>query len=373
MSAFTWLKDRFQKEGKHFIYAPIPPGNVRLRDGAAGDNHALVAGQDYFRIWLVEMFLKNDRNWFSGWYPAVLAAVSFQFGGASQVVSNVISQAKQKDLLPKELGTGDLNKFVRMNSELTGLLPFNEGTVSVDAALVGMQGNNDIKELIKTMGTFGSLLAVPQLSAAVKIAAPLADAIGSLVGATSAALMTGMSQTFTEKGGGGDATFQAGYYAMLDARQDEINRANLWVVEDRLQYGEDAASSEPLTGYNYLLVRIEHRDTRDDWDSLASIHTPYQNALNALQSGNVDQAQVHLKTAIAAALSAPELTKKVDRRRVVEALRAKFEEDKQALGAGAFKKAERASLQLLMKEAISVREAARKSVMSEREAFSELT
>jgi hypothetical protein len=371
MPAFSWFKDRFRREDEHYIYHAIPAAHVSYQDGSAADDHPLVAGQDYFRVWLVEMFLKNDRDWFSAWYPAVLSAVSFQFGGNPQVVSNVISQSKQKDLLPKDLGSSDLNKFLAMNREMTGLLPFNEGTVTVDAALVAMQGNNDVKELIKALGSFGSILALPQLSAVVKIAAPLADAIGSLVGATHAAFMTGNSQTFSEKGGGGDATLRAGYYTMLDAKDSDLSRDKLWVVSDRLQYGDTAAASKPLTGFNYILVRIEHRETRDDWDSLSSIHTPYQNALNALQTGNVDQAQVHLKSAIAAALAAPELTKKVDRRRVVEALRARFEEDKQNLGAGAFTRRD-TSLGALMRDASDVKEAARKPLIRKEEAFNGL-
>jgi hypothetical protein len=368
MSAFSWFKDRFRREDEHYIYAPIAPANVRFQDGSAADDHALAAGQDYFRIWLVEMFLKNDRDWFSAWYPAVLSAVSFKFGGNPQVVSNVISQAKQKDLLPKDLEKSDLNKFLTMNREMTGLLAFNDGTVTVDAALVAMQGNNDIKGLIKALGSFGSILALPQLSAALKIADPLVDAIGSLVGATNSAFMTGMSQTFSEKGGGGDAVFRAGYYAMLDAKESELSRDKLWVINDRLQYGDSADVSKQLTGYNYILVRIEHRETRDDWDSLTSIQTPYQNALNALQTGSLEQAQVHLKTAIAGALVAPELTKKVDRRRVVEALRARFEEDKKNMGAGAFARRD-ASLQNLMNNAGEVKSAARKPLIRPDEAF----
>jgi len=255
-----------------------------------------------------------------------------------------------------------------MNSELTGLLPFNDGTVTVDAGLIGMQGNNDLKDLIKALGTFGSLLAVPQLSAAVKVAGPLADAIGSLVGVTKGVLMVGMSQTYSDSKGGAEAKLMAGYYAMLDAQDAEIKREKLWVIEDRLQYGDTAETSQALTGYNYLLLRIERRENRDDWDRMASISGPYQNVLNALQAGNVDQAQVHLKTAIAAVLAAPELTKKVDRRRVVEELRAKFEEDKKSMGAGAFARSN-TSLQSLMNNAVDAKQVAGKPVITSKEAL----
>jgi hypothetical protein len=372
MTLLSWFSDRFRRQAERYIYAPIPASNVRHQDASMADSRTLTAGENYFRVWLVEMFLKNDRDWFSSWYPAVYSAVTFQFAGSPQVLTSVVNQSKQKDLVPKDLGAGDLNKFVIMSRELTGLLPFNDGTVTVDAGLIGMQGNNDLKDLIKAMGTFGSLLAAPQLSAAMKVAAPLVDAVASLIGVTKGELMIGMSQTFSEQGGGAEAVLRAGYYAMIDATGANLERQKLWVIEDRLQYGNTAETSEPLTGYNYLLLRMERRDQRDDWDWMASIHGPYQSVLNALQTGSVEQAQVHLKSAIAAALAAPELTKKVDRRRVVEALRANFEKDKDALmGAGAFARVNR-SLQHLMEDAIDPKEAAAKPLIGAKEAFAGL-
>jgi hypothetical protein len=370
MQLLNWFTNRFRKEAVHYVYAPIPGSNVRYSNGAPPDVTPLTAGTDYFKVFLVEMFLKRDRDWFSQWHPAVHAAVTFQFGGNSQVLSSVVNQSRDNNIV-KDLGTGDLDRFVRMNAELTGLLPFNDGTVTVDVGLIGLKGNDDLKNLIKAMGSFGSLLAVPQLSAAVKVAEPLATAIGSLVGATDGVLMIGLSQTFSEQGGGVEAVLRAGYYAMIDAPTDDLKAEKLWVVQDHLQYGDTAESSSPLTGYNYILLRIERRDKREDWDGMPSISTPYQNCLKALQTGSVDQAKVHLRTAITAALEAPELTKKVDRRRVVEELNKKFEEDRKALGAGAVRKADY-SLKNLMNAAPPAKQFAHKPIITEKEAFAPL-
>jgi hypothetical protein len=368
MPLLDWFTNRFRHEAVHYVYAPIPASNVRYSDGKAPDYTELAAGADYFKIWLVEMFLKRDRDWFSRWHPAVHAAVTFQFGGDSKVISSVVSQTRDANVL-KDFGDGDLDRFVRMNAELTGLLPFNDGSVAVDVGLIGLQGNSDVKNLIKAMGSFGSLLAVPQLSAAVKVAEPLANAIGSLVGATEGALMIGLSQTFSEKGGGAEAVLRGGYYAMVDASGGQVDRDKLWVVEDHLQYGGTAETSKPLVGYNYILIRVERRDKREDWDDMPAIHGPYQNVLNALQTGNVDQAKVHLKTAIAAAVAAPELTKKVDRRRVVEALNTKFEDDRNLLITAPATRKVDTSLKNLMKAAPPAKQFVHKPIITEKEAF----
>ena len=38
------------------------------------------AGRHYYQLWLREMYLKNDRTWFSTWYPAVHSLVSHKYG-----------------------------------------------------------------------------------------------------------------------------------------------------------------------------------------------------------------------------------------------------------------------------------------------------
>ena len=180
--------------------------------------------------------------------------------------------------------------------------------------------------------------------------------------------MLGLNQTFSEQGGGAEAVLRAGYYAVLDASAERYPREKFWVDGDRLQFGDTLEGSRPVTGLNYMLFRIERRDTRSDWDELTSIRDPYQNVVKALQAGNVEQAQVHLRSAITAAMAAPELTKNVDRRRVVEQLKTRFEQDKKDLGAGAFKRAQ-ASLSALMRDALTPEQAAAKPPLREKEAF----
>src|SRR5882672_4038600 len=317
LPVLEWFRTRFRRKASHLLYVPIETKNVRHTDGAAASSTVLLAGQHYFRLWLVQMFLANDRNWFTEWHPAVPSSITFSFGSNTEVLTGLSGQSKLKDL-----NSGNLGKFLTINQQLTGLLPFNGGTVTVDAGVLAMKGKDDLKDLIKSVGDIGSLLAVPQLSAAMAVAGPLANAIGSLVGATDGELMVGLNQTYSEAGGGADAILRAGYYAVLDATAETFpDKAKFWVEQDSLQYGDTLEGSKPLQAVNYMLFRIECRDNRNDWDELRSISDPYKEVLKSLQAGQVEAAQVHLKSAIQAALTAPELTKNVDRRRVVEQLK----------------------------------------------------
>ena len=73
---------------------------------------------------------------------------------------------------------------------------------------------------------------------------------------------------------------------------------------DELRYGDSCKTAQPLAGVNYLLFRIEARTERDDWDSLSAIRQPREDAVKMLQAQQVEQAEAHLRRAIAAALIA---------------------------------------------------------------------
>ncbi|HET9897387.1 MAG TPA: hypothetical protein VFQ44_20850 [Streptosporangiaceae bacterium] len=53
------LSGTIRRNAKRYLYVPIPPGRVV---GGQEDTDALVAGRNYFRLWLTEMSLANDRD-----------------------------------------------------------------------------------------------------------------------------------------------------------------------------------------------------------------------------------------------------------------------------------------------------------------------
>jgi hypothetical protein len=315
----------------------------------------LEAGKHYFRLWLVEMFLKHDRDWFKSWHPAVHSAVTFRFGDKEEVITHVAGQSRLRDV-----GEDNLDKVVSVNHPLTSLVPFNGGTVELDAGLLAMQGKDDLKGFIKVLGDFSSLLVVPQLSAALAVAGPLANGISELVGATDGRLVLGLSDTWTGQAGGGNRLREK-YFVVILAEDASIDEKKLWVVNDRLRYGASAQASKQLTGFNYMLFRIERQNEFDAWDSLTPIREPYEQALLLLQTGNADQAETLIKQAKLAAFKAKELTRDVDRRRVVDMLQKKYDEAKEVLiGGGAFEVEKDLSLASAMSSSsvLSVDEAA---------------
>lgn len=331
MSLLDWFVTRFRDEAKKYKYVEIDPPHVNFKDGHQLNPAPLEAGKHYFRLWLVEMFIKNDRDWFKSWYPAVHSAVTFKFGDKEEVITHVAGPTKLTNV-----GKENLDKVVSINHQLTSLLPFNGGTVGLDAGLLAMQGSDSLGSFIKVLGDFSSLLVVPQLSAALAVATPLANGITELVGATDGELMVGLHDTWAAQAGGANVLREK-YLAVILAEEKDIKGEKLWVEDDQLRYGDKRETSKPLTGFHYMLFRIERQDAFDAWDSLTSIKEPYEQALVFLQTGSVDQAESFIKQAKLAAFKAKELTRDVDRRRVVDMLQKKYDEAKEVMiGSGAF-------------------------------------
>jgi hypothetical protein len=76
----------------------------------------------------------------------------------------------------------DLRSFIRLNYPMTALMPFNGGVVELVTALVAMRGGDSVASVIKVMGDLSKMLVVPQLSAALGLALPIASGVQNLIG-----------------------------------------------------------------------------------------------------------------------------------------------------------------------------------------------
>jgi len=350
MSLLDWFKDKIKHPSRKYIYQPLDPVQVDVPSPIT----ALEAGKHYFRLWLTEMYLKNDVEWFQEWYPAVHSVISFQFGSQRVEIPHIAGSLNIQDFK-----ANNLQNVVHLNHPMTTLMPFNGGLVEVAAGLLAMKGDNYLNSFIKVMGDFSSLLVVPQLSAALQIAAPVANGIQTLLGGgADGRLELGLNQTFSGAGGGGSNDLKSGYLTVIgaektkDNEKGKINLSKLWVVNDSLRYGNSKTDNQPLTGHTYMLFRIESRVDRDDWSSLSNISAPFGKALEALGSSEMEKAESFLRTAIVVALQSSDLTQ-ADRTRVVKAIKEAFDQAKKDIGLAAIK-TEDLSLDKVMLKAIDV-------------------
>jgi len=96
------------------------------------------------------------------------------------------------------------------------------------------------------------------------------------------------------------------------------------VVKNELRQGNSLIDNQPFTEFDYMLLHIEVREDRDDFNQLSGIKDAMDHAVEALAVDDHVKADSFYRIAIASVLQAPELTR-VDRRRVVELLKNDFE------------------------------------------------
>jgi hypothetical protein len=268
---------------------------------------------------LVEMYLKKRVEWFQTWYPAVHSVVRFDFGTKRIEVPFIADAAR---LAISASGAEDI---VARNFMLTPAVPFNGGTVDLDAGLVAIRGENYLADFVKILGNFAGVLAVPQLSAVLTVAQPLASGIQDLFGSVGQHLHLGLHESFSAD------DLIPGYFGVLRASERDFDPGQLRVEREQLRYGPTRNESDPFQKCDYMLFRLETFEERDDWESLTDIYEPFQNARRALVDLEDDKARFYLRTAMVKALEAPELTT-ADRRRVVATLKERFELEKATFG-----------------------------------------
>ncbi len=332
MAIWNFVTQLFQRDAEQLEHIEV------LNDHclpATDDTAPVAAGDSYFRLWAVQMFLRRDREWFKSWYPVVQSVTSFSFGSSQNPVD--IAQVAGPNHL-SDVDPTHLDRVVQLDYALTPLVPFNGGTVQIEAGLVAMdvQGSDLLQRFLYVMGSFASLVAVPQLSGALTIAGTVSKGVETLLGVGTKHMALGYQQTFAGAGGGGTNSLHATNIALINTTSGTHKREQLWVKESMLLYGPDINSAQPLTGVDYMHLRIETRKERDDWNALTSISEPFNKAMMALgqvdASGNprVADSDIYVQSAAAAALASPDLTTQ-DRPRVARAIRDQYKEYKEAL------------------------------------------
>ena len=226
MSLLDSLKSIFAKDARKQAYVFLPYTNIEKPNFP---DEPLEAGKHYFRLWLAEMFLEKDVDWFRTWYPVTHTLVTFQFGDQTLEIPHVAGASQLNGLTE-----GNLQKLIQLNYPLTTLMPFNGGVVDIVAALVAMQGKDYISSVVKVLGDLSKLLVVPQLSAALSIALPIANGVQDLLGGASGEMRLGLHQAFVGKGGAGTNLLRGGYIAVIDAPAEQYPESKLFVKQDRL-------------------------------------------------------------------------------------------------------------------------------------------
>jgi len=293
------------------------PGQQQLRVSIPADRTdvapfgPIAPDASYFRLWLSEMFLDQQRNWFVDFQPMVHSIVKLKYGDRDSVSLATVAQPPQAPA-----GT-----TILLNYKLTELMPYKGGTIEIDAALTALKTGSGLEPAIKILQLFSGMMTVP-LTPVLGIAERLATGVQEIVAAANGRTHLAIHDALRT---GGPHGLAPGYVAVIRATANDVAADRLSVRQSRLYYAPIAgAAPVPFDLYDYMLFFIETMKERDDW-RLKSIQEPLDEAKKALVTGEKQRADDYRKLTLIAAHTSPDLTQ-ADRKRVLTALIAELKE-----------------------------------------------
>ncbi len=214
------------------------------------DAPTLKPNDSYIRIVISELWVKNSVDWGKEKFPAVQAAAKLAYGGQTPTTFATLARPTAE-----QLGPGVFRDY-----ELTYLMPYLGQTVEIELGLYEILGKNHLQTALDVVGDFASLVA-PPLSTAVTVMDKVASGIDRVITANGSGPVLGLHGTLSPAGGQEDG-LRPGWIAVVRATKQQLPGDDLRIVGGRLHRLTSATATEPLTGFDYVVVRIEGKATR---------------------------------------------------------------------------------------------------------------
>lgn len=218
--------------------------------------------QHYFQVMINEMFLVNDRQWFSQIDPIVYAVSQFVYNGKPETIPFVVGPGVIRKLgVPDELNSGILLR----NTNVSGLRPYRGGGLTLTIVLC-QSNNNLIKPVLEVIeGVSNALDFSPVLSPYTKLANVLMDSVEILFKTNGVTPIVGLNDSF---GPNQNIPFRPSYFALIDA--PKVDPQTLWVKERQLYQGRSLKSAKPFRSADYVLYSLSSPkdNVRDDVSTL---------------------------------------------------------------------------------------------------------
>ncbi|WP_306141471.1 hypothetical protein [Roseibium sp. MMSF_3412] len=310
MSLFKWISNQVGRPAIRPTHIWVKPQNTRTTDevGTTADE-----GQHYVRLWISELFLEKDRVWFTERSPIVHTSVGLEYGDNKVELTNLSGKPGF------DIKTPDLGKSILRNYRLTPLLPFNGGTIEIDAGLVSVRVNNLVQDFAAVVSDVAGLLNAPQASQAIGLAQSVASGVQKLLGAGEAETKLYFHDTLA------GSSVKSGFLFLTAQSEGTQDPEKIWVTADGARYGSGPADLGPLPSQDYIVLRLEVASSRDDWRSFTAISKPLEEAITASQLAEDTKAALLLSQAKAAALASEDLTR-LDKRRAILGIQTEFDE-----------------------------------------------
>ncbi|MDC7675146.1 hypothetical protein [Asticcacaulis machinosus] len=312
---FKWLASWVDGDAKHLTAINLLDRNVITEAPQTGV--PVVSERHYVRLWLSELFLRQNNVWFTTRYPLVYSLVQTTYADKTQEFSNVSG----KNAL--EIPQSKINKTIPFNYPLTPLIPFRGNTIGLDCGLVSMKADDLVKAFAGVLSDIASKASSAPAGEMIKLTASVAEGIQNLLGAGAAVPKLYFHQSFTASGGA--APLKSGYIFLSEKTAGSVPPEKLWMTPDGLRFGDTQENLSTLPPQDYMVLHVQCVEKRDDYTSFSYIKQPFDAALDAKYAGSEEQAKALLGQALKAVRTSLDFTN-TDRARIVKALNDSYVE-----------------------------------------------
>jgi hypothetical protein len=226
-----------------------PPSDVAASDSS------FVADRDYFQVRINELFLLNQREWFSDWDPMVVTSTDFLYKDHIETLPYLVGPSMIANYA-SDAPTG----MVFTNTTVAGPHPYRGGALKLTIILGRLKREDYLRRslewLDKAIKTFDFATAIaPYL----KVAELVIESVDGLLGSSTENALIGLRTEIDPDAGD---RFEPGYYALIS--KPGIRPDFLWVRDQQLYYGEPSSMIQPFRDADYVLYSIARISERGD-------------------------------------------------------------------------------------------------------------
>jgi hypothetical protein len=282
-SLWNAVRGWFAHQATHVTVEFLPDPDAQPLDAYGG----------YVRLWFAEGFLGHDVSWSNKQFPVLHAGVALNFLGQDGTAFSTFTQQSQDVTV----------RGAFLDYRITPLVPFNGGTVEIQAALYRATVEGPLGNAVALAGNLASLVG-PPLATAATVVQKVSAGLGQILDASKDDPVLGVHYTMVSPGGG-LAELRPGMLVVAAKPAHQLGGTLVLGADGRVALAT-AGGNRPLTGTDYLALRVECRTERDDW-RFPELDTLIKAAQVAAVEGNKEAFERRRTAAVARAWDTPDL------------------------------------------------------------------
>jgi hypothetical protein len=279
-----------------------PPVTTKPTSGTDSESNQFTANEHYFQVRVNELFLVNQRDWFTVYDPIVVTSTEFLYGDKPVLLPFVVGPSMMRN------GGSAIPAGMRFtNTSVAGPHPYRGGALKLSLILGKLEREDYARKYLGWIENATKIFDyATALGSYMKVATLILDGVEAVLGTDGDKMLIGL-RTEIDPDAGDDLS--AGYYALIDA--PGVKGSELWVVDHQLYHGATAAQAKQFRAANYVLYSITRAGDRTDVPQLP-FYSQYQRVIElAMQSSTDAQwkvAKASMATLSQALRQSPDLT-----------------------------------------------------------------